>query len=230
MQRIPPFALLAKVASAQPYGVNTPPQPNPMGAPQQTRPLDMERGYKVKPNEHGVYNPYDTPTQGGSVGGMVAGLGADVLAATNPVTGTLWFGGKAINDFSKGNWGSGLMNVGLGLTSWLPGVGVGAAAARGAVGAAKVTGRVAQGWQKAKQLYGGAHLAANNMRGIGRARQWYGNQNPWMRGGIQFGAPIAGGVAGGMLEAPPPVSAGEASGYDRDSNIGQAARMFAGDY
>lgn len=59
------------------------------------------------------------------------GLGTDVLMGTNPITGTYHFGGKALDNFRAGQWGSGLANLGWLAASFF---GPGASIARGLVG------------------------------------------------------------------------------------------------
>lgn len=118
----------------------------------------------------------DSPSLG-RIGGELA---LDIAAGTNPFTGIPYFGAKSINDFSKGNWGSGLANAGMGALSLIPGGGSVGAGIKGIGGAlkgllgfgraaktAKGVGRVGKGVQKVKDT---ANAAADSNKALGKIR------------------------------------------------------------
>ena len=121
-------------------------------------------------------------SQGGGWGRAAGGLALDVGLGWNPITGVPWFGGKAVRDFSQGNWGSGIMHVGLGALSFLPGGGSIGAAAKGGGRLATMAPRLAQGWDKAKNFMRPFQTGSKVQGGVRKGLQGVG----W--GGVAAGA------------------------------------------
>jgi hypothetical protein len=150
------FALLEKSASAAPAGYHY--QRNTASGLN-----DPFAGYR--PNAGTAAHRAENPRH---VGWDAAEIGADVALGWNPFTGVPWFGGKAINDFRNGRWGSGLMNVGLGALSFVPGAGSAGAAAKGGLGLAKIAPKLAGGVNTARGAMQTGHRLGKGMRmGLG---------------------------------------------------------------
>lgn len=152
---------------------------------------------------------------------------ADIGMSMIPGVGSIYMGNKAYNDFSRGNWGSGLGNLAMAGLSIIPGVG----AVRGLVGAGKIG---ANGLMKGKALAGAskahqAGAAAANKGGGSLSSAWAGS-NAATPGGWKGGLAMGGGaMAMPMLDpkvAPEPINpnAGGGSGQLHE----QMARTMAG--
>lgn len=119
-------------------------------------------------------------------------MGADLAAGTNPFTGVPWFGGKAIKEFSDGNWGQGLMNLGFGALSFLPG---GGSLASGLVkGVGKLGSKLTPKFLKTMQTGGRLGPTARKALGWGGAGA----------AGTGIGLQVFGGGAAGAPRPPLP--------------------------
>ncbi len=157
-------------------------------------------GYDYQVNaQSGLRDPYahyrpSAPVPEAPGIGRIAGEAAlDVGLGWNPFTGVPWFGGKAINDFAHGRWGSGAMNVGMGALSFLPGAGSVAGGAKGIIGASKVGAKLLSN-PAVKAMSSGAGRIA----GSGAVKGLTTGQH--LSGGMRTGLGVAGGglMAGGM--------------------------------